>query len=554
MSIKTTVKTIERGIRFAPVPIMHNIDEDLEVVHPEQQIKKQLNAFVKVSEVEKSDLNRLNDRLGCYVDRVKALEAENFKLLKEIQDIQGKWGEGSKIVKNQFEGDLFNLRTRIDDTSNLKAIAHVKLKRAQYEINDMQYRFEDLNRLRTSDQTKLDHLSYELHQTGLSKESLKKTIDDQTEDIEKYRMQRDNCWMQMNELLDRLDDELLKRVSIEYNNQTLREHIEFIKNVHERQVHEMNQLSNALPFNDQMQFYKDELKRVVSNIRKDYEQLNQDQLHELQEWMKVKTEEISKKYAAQETAHDLEIEIQAENNEKLRAAYSASNNEIDELKRHNELLQKRLHNLEEHVENEKLKINETLRFKCDEYNGLSNNVAQLMEDYNHLDKTKSSLEYEIQVYKRLLDSQLNRLGEEPKVEAQQATVSSGQFGGKGQNKKEKKGPVGISDGSPDGKYISIENSGGSGGNTIADLSGWTLRRKVESNPDIVYQFPSGTLIPPNHVIKIWSKTYSQYRSGQDIVNTDVENWGIGMKSETKLFNLSGDERSGFYQQITFGEY
>ena len=549
MSIKTTTKIIERGVRFAPVRHF----EDGVVVSTDQQIKKNLTEFVKVSEIEKEDLNCLNDRLGTYLKRVKALELENSKLLRDINDIQNKWGEGSRLVKKQFEGDLFNMRTRIDDTANLKAIADVKLKRAQYEINDMQYRFDELNRLRESDQNKLGRLGYELEQTGYSKEGLHKSIDDQNEDIERYRTQRDNCLMQMSELLDRLDDELLKRVSIEYNNQTLREHIEFIKNIHERQVIEMNQLSDALPFNDQMQFYKDELKRVVSNIRKDYEQLNQDQLHEIQDWMKIKTEEISDKYNARDPAHDLEMELQAENIEKLRSTFGATNREKDDLLHKNEILHKRLQALEEHVELEKLKINETIRSKCEEEDALSNNVDQLVQDYNHLDKAKSTLEYEIQVYKRLLDSQLSRLGEETKTDVQQASQSSGQFGGKVQNKKEKKGPVGIYDGSPDGKYVSIENTGGSS-NTIADLSGWTIRRKVENSLEIVYQFPSGTLVPPNHVIKIWSKTYAQYLNGQDLLNADIENWGIGMKSETKLLNLSGEERSAFYQNITFGEY
>jgi intermediate filament protein if len=553
MSIKTTVKTIERGIRFGPNKTSRSQDADLDVT-PEQQIKKQLNAFVKVSEVEKKDLTKLNDRLGGYVDRVKALEAENFKLLKDIQDIQSRWGEGSKLVKQQFEGDLFNLRTRIDDTANLKAIADVKLKRAQYEINDMQYRYEDLVRLRDSDKSKIGGLGYELEQTDSSRRSIYESIEDQNADIEKYRAQRDNIWMQMNDLLDRLDDEVLKRVSTEYNNQTLKEHIEFIKYVHERQVNEMNQLSEALPFNDSVQFYKDELKRVVSSIRKDYEQLNQDQMVEIQEWMRIKSEELADKYNARDPAKDLEIELQAENMEKLRSNYSSCNNEIDDLKRKNELLQKRLFAIEEHVDGEKIKINETLKDKSDELEDLNNNVSNLLNDYNHLDKTKSSLEYEIQVYKRLLESQLNRMGDEPpKVDVQQATVSSGQFGGKVQNKKEKKGAVGIYDGSPDGKYIAIENSGGSS-NTIADLSGWQLRRRVESNSEIVYQFPSGTLIPPNQVIKVWSRNYAQYRSGQDLVNTDVENWGIGMKSETRLVNLTGEDRSAFHQQITFGEY
>ena len=211
------------------------------------------------------------------------------------------------------------------------------------------------------------------------------------------------------DLLDKLDDELYRRIAVEYNNQTLREHIEFIKQINEKEKHEMAQLGDALPFNDQVEFYKDQLKRVIANIRKDYEQLHQEQQRELEEWMRVKSEEIALKAAENDELHELELGIQLENIQTLRDTFDANSKELADLKMHGAEMQNRLQATESHIENERLNLHETLSAQNVEKEKLNSDLDSLLNDYNHLNANKATLEYEIQVYKRLLDSQLDRM-------------------------------------------------------------------------------------------------------------------------------------------------
>lgn len=271
---------------------------------------------------------------------------------------------------------------------------------------------------------------------------------------------------------------------------------------------------------------------------------------------------------------------------------------------------------------------------------LNDNIDQLLEDYNHINTSKASLEYELNVYKRLLDSQLERFNcnererecvkrtttitscqpvqqqqqqqQQPQADPcaglNQTTVSSNAFGGKVQNKKEKKGAIGIADCSPDGKFIILENlysinlsshnnhnnqtnspaaaqqsttsqnpnnsSSSSNTNilnnnssnnnnnnpnissTPVDLSGWVIRRKVDANQELIYRVPNGILLPANREVTIWAsgsyKLASALKSSSavDLV-ADFENWGIGINSVTRLINQGGEEKSSFYQHISF---
>lgn len=556
---RSTVRTIERGVRISSKTTSKERTSSKTRVSsrsgsPIEHVKQQLQSFVDHNNLEKSEMHKLNDRMSSYVNRVKLLENENTKLMKDINEIQLHWGDGTRKVRDTYEQNLFDMRTRIDDTANLKTVADVRHKRAQYENGEFQKRCDDTLRVNDAEKNKIRNLERELGQLRENEQLLKRSVADEIKDIEKYRSNRDETWNNLVDLLDRLDDELFRRISVEYNNQTLREHIEFVKQINEKELQEMSQLGDALPFNDQIEFYKDQLKRVISNIRKDYEQLHLEQTREMEEWMRQKAEELANKARERDPAHDLEMGIQLENIESLREAYSENAKELDDLRRNNDGLNRRLHSMEEHLESERSHLNETLNDQSVEIKRLNDELANLLNDYNHINTNKATLEYEMQVYKRLLDSQLERLGSDKNTQQatvridNQTSVSSNAFGGKVQNKKEKKGAIGICDSSPDGKFIVIENLGTT--SSQIDLSGWQIKRKVDSNTEVTYKIPQGIVLPTNKELTIWANSYRSQRGSNDLI-ADFENWGIGINSVSRLVSTSGEEKSSFHQQITF---
>jgi hypothetical protein len=142
------------------------------------------------------------------------------------------------------------------------------------------------------------------------------------------------------------------------------------------------------------------------------------------------------------------------------------------------------------------------------------------------------------------------------------SVTNNSFGGKVQNKKEKKGLIGISDSSPDGKFIVIENclpksnhheqsSSSQQQQYKIELSGWQVKRKVDCLSDeILFRIPQGVYLDTNSSLTIWAKPFGYQKARNDIV-ADLDNWGIGINSLTLLYNGDGEEKSIFQQQITF---
>jgi hypothetical protein len=282
-----------------------------------------------------------------------------------------------------------------------------------------------------------------------------------------------------------------------------------------------------------------------------------EQTREMEEWMRVKTEELAAKAREKDPVHELEMEIQLENIENLRETFDLNLKEIDMLRKQHEAMSKQLQAVEQHVEVERSRLNETLNAQNDEAQRLNDDLTALLNDYNTISTNKASLEYEMQVYKRLLDSQFDRVSAPQPIAAAapaehqakaDSSVTSNAYGGKVQNKKEKKGSIGISDSSPDGKYIVIENVGS---NTVqVDLSGWQIKRKVDGNTEITYKIPTGTALSPNKELTVWASSYHQSKSTSDLV-AEFENWGIGINSISRLYNTNGEEKSSFFQQITF---
>ena len=145
---------------------------------------------------------------------------------------------------------------------------------------------------------------------------------------------------------------------------------------------------------------------MIANIRKDYEQLNIEQARELDEWMRMKTEELAAQASKRDPIHDLEMGLQIENMESLRDTQALNYKELEALRCQHELMSQRLQAVEGHLEAERGQLTEHLDRQNEEVTALTQSLDHLLNDYNHINANKATLEYEMQVYKRLLDSQL----------------------------------------------------------------------------------------------------------------------------------------------------
>ncbi len=547
--------TIERGVRLA------NANDDDMSMAPVKAMA--VMAIKQKRDQEKQVLGQLNDRFAKYIDRVKFLEGQNKKLLAELEELRQHWGEQSRQIRERYEPELLEARATIDDTTREKAVSEIRAKRSEYEVANFKRQYDDALNLIQQDKNKMAGLEYLYQENQVELDLLRRQMHDAESDIEKYKKEVVRLNEDLARLLSDLDQETLKRVKLENEKQTLEEQIPFLNAIHEQEMAELKSMQAGSHI-DPAQFYRHELERAIRDIRGDFEDLSEQQKRELEEWYKVKTEEITQQAAKREALEAMNVKTESTAN--LKAAFNDSQQEYANLKQLNADLCYRLSQLEEELDSVRRENGLTLDQRDRDISEMRQRLQELMSDYDELMNNKASLEFEINTYRRLLESEetrTSRMHESRHVSApyvqqhpvvQQAVpqadfqLKSTEMSSKTTFQRSAKGPVSISECSPDGKVIILENTSR---NKDITMTNWLLKRRVDSKEEITYKFPANLVLKANKMIRIWARGHGKENLPTDLVNKDVENWGMGVNIVTIVLNDVGDEKATHLQKTVY---
>lgn len=194
-------------------------------------------ALMQKRDAEKQKLHQLNDRFATYVDRVRFLEDENRKLLDDLNELQAKWSDDSRDIKERYEPELEQARATIDDTARLKASEEIRAKRAEYTRDDLKRQLDEGLAIAKQDKAKIAHLESLLNANKAELDMLKRNKNDTETDILKYKGEKTRLDEDLKRLLSDLDRETLQRAELESEKQTLEEQIPFINAIHEQVCH-----------------------------------------------------------------------------------------------------------------------------------------------------------------------------------------------------------------------------------------------------------------------------------------------------------------------------
>ncbi|XP_041086531.1 lamin-L(II)-like [Polyodon spathula] len=86
---------------------------------------------------EKEDLRHLNDRLAVYIDRVRALELENDRLMVKVSEKEEVTTREVTGIKSLYEGELADARRILDETARERARLQIDLGKARSELEEV---------------------------------------------------------------------------------------------------------------------------------------------------------------------------------------------------------------------------------------------------------------------------------------------------------------------------------------------------------------------------------------------------------------------------------
>uniref|UniRef100_A0A1B6EN38 LTD domain-containing protein n=1 Tax=Cuerna arida TaxID=1464854 RepID=A0A1B6EN38_9HEMI len=511
---------------------------------------------------EKNDLSNLNDRLAVYIDKVRHLESENGRLTREVRSYEETKTREITSVKSMYEGELSDARKLLDELSREKAKLELDLRRMFAENEDLKNKLDKKTQdyiLAEATISGLESRLSDLQKSYNQSQSDRKKLNDENKKLVK---ENSSLTLQLSESKKMAEEEILKRVEAENQLQTAREDLDFKEKLFQKQMVETHTQQ------------KREITEIDGRLAQEYEErlyaMLQDVRRQCEEELRRTKDESNALY--EEKINSLERQLDRNSNQaasaieemrKMSVRQEEWQRKLSDMEAANAALTLQVRDLEKQLENERNRHMLESSRQERELSRLHEEMQQRMQEYQDLMDIKVQLDLEIAAYRKLLESEEERLNITPvqgtpgrpanvsrltplrrdtpartakrkrttmledseTSSLQDYTISSSY-----------KTDLEVVDVDPQAKFIKLQNKG----NRELLVGRWQVTAKT-SDGSCSFKFRANSKVKAGDTVTIWSQDSGQDHEPPHHLLMSGQQWTVADQMTIQILNQTGEE-------------